>query len=347
MINLHRFSRSRFLIRLQSWEYWPFGIVQFPLFFYWFWLSLKARSLLFFSASNPSIVLGGMFGESKYSVLKQLPEDLIPISILIETPATVHEILMKMQESNLSFPVIFKPDIGERGFRVKRICHEQDIADYIREGQGHFIIQELIDWPVECGIFYTRFPKNIRGKVTSVVLKNMLAVTGNGKSTLLELIFQNPRAILQRERLCVIFRSRLDEVIAADEHVVLNSIGNHCLGTEFLNGNHLISDALSERFDSISKQMDRFYFGRFDLRCPTVDDLVNGELKILEVNGCGAEPAHIYQPGTPIFSAWKDLFLHWKNLYRISKENNQLGHPYTPVREGVKIYRAFVRQMKT
>ncbi|MEP6789425.1 MAG: M24 family metallopeptidase, partial [Acidobacteriota bacterium] len=49
--------------KLTHWEYWPFGIIQAPLFFYYPWLALKSRSLFFFSASNPGILMGGMFGE--------------------------------------------------------------------------------------------------------------------------------------------------------------------------------------------------------------------------------------------------------------------------------------------
>ena len=66
-----KITRSNFLIRLKSWEYWPFGIVQFPAILYWVWLSLRARSFVFFSASNPGIPMGGMFGESKYELLKR------------------------------------------------------------------------------------------------------------------------------------------------------------------------------------------------------------------------------------------------------------------------------------
>ncbi len=340
-----RLYRKRFFIRLRAWEFWPFWAVQFPLFIYWLWLSIKARSLLFFSASNPSIVMGGMFGESKYSVLNQLPEELIPRSLLITDALSTAHVMELLQINGFSFPLIFKPDIGERGFRVKRIDSSDDITRYLEESQADFIVQDLVDWPVECGVFYTRFPEEEAGRVTSVVVKDMLSVTGNGKHTLGELIWNNSRAALQWERLQQAFSLNWDEVIPSGEIRVLNSIGNHCLGTTFLDGKHLISEALSHRFDLISKQMAEFYFGRFDLRCPTFDDLLKGPIKILEVNGCGAEPAHIYHPGTPLLSAWKDLFRHWNNLYTISHQNHLRGYRYTTFSDGLKIFRNFRRQM--
>ena len=55
------------------------------------------------------------------------------------------------------------------------------------------------------------------------------------------------------------------------------------------------------------------YYVRFDLRCPSLDDLAAGRnLQILEINGVGAEPAHIYQSGYPYWAAQRDLLYHWK-----------------------------------
>lgn len=331
---------SNFFIRLRSWEYWPFGVVQLPLMFYWLWLSLKARSLFFFSASNPSILLGGMFGESKFEILKRVPEHLLPKTRFIRYPAT-HSELFSVLKENFTFPVIFKPDIGERGFRVKRIYNETEAAEYLNSSTGDFIIQELIDLPVECGVFYTRFPNENSGKVTSLVLKEMLSVTGNGRSTLQELILNHERAKLQWERLKETFATELNRVPDENERIELNPIGNHCLGTKFLNGNSHIDDELSASFDAISKSIGEFYFGRFDLKCTSLDDLRKGKVKILELNGCGAEPAHIYQPGFSLWKAWQTLFVHWRNLYRISVQNHKRGTAYVSTKSGIRIYRKF------
>lgn len=338
--------RSNFFIRLRSWEYWPFGVVQFPLIMYWLWLSLKARSLFFFSASNPTILLGGMFGESKYDILKRLPDHLLPKTRLIKLPATAEEVLRLLQTEGFSFPVIFKPDIGERGFRVNRIFTNDEAIHYLNTAPGDIIVQELLELPVECGVFYTRFPDEEGGKVTSLVIKEMLSVIGDGKSSLRQLILHHDRAKLQWNRLEQQFAPRLDEVPVKNEKIELNPIGNHCLGTKFLNGSTVIDDELSASFDAISKTIDGFYFGRFDLKCASLDDLRKGNVQIMEVNGCGAEPAHIYHPGFSLWKAWGVLFVHWKNLYRISVQNHRKGIPYTSFLEGREIYRRFSAALK-
>src|ERR1043165_6042637 len=100
---LRRISHSNFFIKLKSWEYWPFGILQAPLFPYWLWLSLKARSLVFFSASNPGILMGGMFGESKFDVLEKVPREIKPATILIKYGSSASQIVRRMQSTGLVF----------------------------------------------------------------------------------------------------------------------------------------------------------------------------------------------------------------------------------------------------
>lgn len=341
MSSLKKLLQSNFIIRLTHWEYWPFGIVQFPFFMYWLWLSLRARSILFFSASNPGILMGGMFGESKYQVLKLIPEQFIPKTVLVQYPFSYRQVLAILRENGFEFPVIFKPDLGERGFMVKRIFNEADVEAYVLKIKANFIIQEFIDLPVECGVFYTRFPNDRNGSVTSLVLKEMLTVTGNGVSTLQELILDKPRAKLQWGTLKEVYVENLSEVIPAEKTIELNAIGNHCLGTKFLSGEQYINEKLSNTFDDISKQINGFYFGRFDLRCARIEDLYEGKIKIMELNGCGAEPAHIYQPG---FSLWKALGIlttHWKNMFEISVQNHKRGVPYLSLKEGKRIYKQF------
>jgi hypothetical protein len=334
-------TRSNFLIRLKSWEYWPFGIIQLPAILYYFWLAFRARSPFFFSASNPGIVMGGMFGESKYEVLKTIPPQYTPATGLVQAPCKKDEVIKILQQQGLQLPVIFKPDLGERGFMVKRINTDDDIENYVSRMKYNFLVQELVDLPLELGIFYLRFPNESKGKVTSVVMKEMLSVTGNGLLTLQELIFSKERAKLQWETLKEVYHHQLNEIIPSNKTIELVSIGNHCLGTKFLDGGHLINEKLSNTFDHISKQISGFYFGRFDLRCASLEDLYKGNIKILELNGCGAEPAHIYHPGYSVFKASGELVNHWHTIFLVARENAKRGISYISFKDAQIYYKKF------
>lgn len=329
------------MIKLRSWEYWPFGIIQFPLFFYYPWLSLRAGSFTFFSASNPGILMGGMFGESKFEVLKMIPHQLKPKTILVRRNTTLAMLLNELHQVNLSFPLIFKPDIGERGFMVRRINNAEEAQLYLNEMEHDFLAQEFVTYSLEFGVFYSRYPDREHGSVTSIVMKEMLYVKGDGLSTLQELIMTKDRARLQWPVLEKKFAQRLHEVIPRDEKVEIVSIGNHCLGTKFINANHLISDRLNNSFDRISKTIPGFFFGRFDLRCNTIEDLQDGNVLIMELNGCGAEPAHIYDPAFPLLKAVSVLINHWTTIFQIAQKNKKAGANYLPLKEAIRHYHNF------
>ncbi len=333
--------RSNFFIKFRSWEYWPFGIVQFPVILYVAWLSLRARSLVFFSASNPGITMGGMFGESKFEVLEKIPSRYVPKTMRLHSSLKSKEVIKVITDEGFSFPLIFKPDLGERGYLVERINNEKDIEAYLSRVKFDFLAQELVSLPLEFGVFYTRFPNDKNGKVTSVVMKEMLSVCGDGRSSLQELILNLDRARLQWPILQRTFLGRLTEIPEFGKKTELVSVGNHCLGTKFLDGGHLINDSLSVTFDAISKQIPGFYFGRFDLRCGSLEDLCQGNVKIMELNGCGAEPAHIYQPGYSLRQAIAVLLRHWRNIFIIARQNKERGIPYTPFKEAIQHYRKF------
>ncbi|TXH28190.1 MAG: hypothetical protein E6Q96_05435 [Cyclobacteriaceae bacterium] len=307
----------------------------------WIWYALKERSLFYFSASNPTILTGGMMGESKYEVLNLVPDLVKPKTILIKLPTTRQQVLDALQKNGLQLPVIFKPDIGERGWMVRKIKSAEDIDQYLAEIKIDFIVQEFVNLPLEYGVFYVRFPSQPNGFVNSITGKDFLSVTGDGIKTLRHLILEKDRAKIQWQTLRQVYAAQLEDVIPQGKKVELVSIGNHCLGTTFINCNHLITEKLSASFDALSKQIDGFYFGRFDLRCASEADLEAGNVKIMELNGCGAEPAHIYHPGSSLLKGIGTIITHWKNLYRVSKENHKRGVPYLSFKDGRAIYDRF------
>ncbi|GIL21940.1 MAG: D-alanine--D-alanine ligase [Bacteroidota bacterium] len=312
----------------------------------WIWYAIKERSLFYFSASNPSILTGGMMGESKFDVLSLIPDSVKPKTVLIALPASTQKVLQILEANGLTLPVIFKPDVGERGWMVRKIESKEDIEQYLSEIKIDFIAQEFVQLPLEYGVFYVRFPSQPNGFVNSITGKEFLSVTGDGTKTLKQLILEKDRAKIQWQTLKQVYQSRLNEIVPQGKKIELVSIGNHCLGTTFINCNHLITEKLSASFDAISRQIDGFYFGRFDLRCASEADLESGNVKIMELNGCGAEPAHIYHPGASLFTGIRTIITHWKNLYRVSKENHQRGVAYLSFKEGKRIYNSF-KKMKS
>ena len=230
----------RLYIKIFNWEYWPVWVVYFPVSFYFLYLSIKARSFFFFSASNPAIETGGMLFESKWEIFQLVPKEYYPTTILIEGGEGISSIEQRMNFAGIVFPVIAKPDRGERGWAVKKIDSIKELGAYKAAMNVSFLIQPYINYPVEMSVFYYRLPSKKKGMVTSVTLKKMLTVTGNGQSTIDELIRQNSRSFLQYQKLMLQNKIDFTKVPGPGEEVVLAPYGNHVLGATFLNYNHII-----------------------------------------------------------------------------------------------------------
>lgn len=321
-----------------------------PLVLTWMWFALRARKLFFFSAVNPVIETGGMWGESKWGILQRLPKTHQPLGFFVEKGTSPVIVQGKIKAMGMNFPVIAKPDVGERGTLVAKIKTGTALIGYMQANQMDFIIQDFVSLPVELSVMYHRFPGQKTGKVTSICVKETLKVTGDGQSTVRELMAGSVRASFQLERFEIKFPKLLQRVPAAGEQIELEPIGNHCRGTKFLNGNAEIDEALTRQFDKVAVQMDGIHYGRFDLKCRSIDDLRRtGRFLIIEFNGIGAEPAHIYDPSYPIWKKYRDIYQHWRIIFRIYRQQRALGHRGMSVREvveRVRAYRAYQRSLK-
>ena len=328
-------------IKLFNWEYWPFHVVYFPVYPYYLFLSLKARSLFFFNTSNPAIRNGGFLMESKKDIYDLIPSEYYPSTLFFKTTTPPQKIIASIKQQNLKYPLIGKPDIGMKGMMVKKLENENDLVGYASNSKVDFLIQEFIPYQNEVGIFYYRYPNESTGFISGIVRKEFLTVTGDGISTVEQLLLKNKRAVLQLPILRIKEKDKMHCVLKKDEELVIVPYGNHVRGAKFLDDSCMIDEELTNTIDGICKRVNGFYFGRLDIRYNTWQELKQGKnFSIIELNGSGSEPTHIYDPGHSIFRAWKEIAKHLKILYRISKMNHRLQKtPYMTIRRGLDMLR--------
>lgn len=278
-----------------------------------------------------------MVGEKKSDIFNLIPDQYMPKTLLISKGDLERTAL---EAEKMGFPLIAKPDVGERGNWVSKIHSQKALKKYVEACPVDFLIQEMVDYPIELGVFYVKYPGE-KGKVTSIVRKDFLSVVGDGQSTVNELLQKNTRAIMTADLTSDYLQLIGAEVPEEGERVLVEPIGNHSRGTKFLNDNHEIDSSLEEAFNTLSDEIPDFYFGRYDLKCRSYDDLKQlKNFKILELNGAGAEPAHIYQPGFPLWKAYKDILWHLSVLSDISRLNRKRGHSYWSFKRGYKKWKA-------
>ena len=338
------------LKKITNWEYWPSYLFYVPLLPYAFYLALRAKSFGFFSAVNPGIEGSGNGLESKYKTIQMLPSNYCPTTIFVGAGENTEDILPKIISNNIAFPLIIKPDIGFRGLLVKKIKGEVELSVYLKKFNSiNIIIQEYIEFKNECGLLYFRIPDEKTGKITSVTLKKYLTVTGDGESTLSNLILNDERAKHYSEYITELNKDRIQIIPKANEEVVLTTIGNHSKGTQFIDGNHLINSELECLLDNLNTEFKGWNYGRIDLKYNTFEELKNGEnFKIIEVNGIISEPTHIYDASKgSYFKALKSIKNHWKLIYIIGVKNKKLNKAsYTNLSYLIAVYYRYKKYLK-
>lgn len=334
--------------RLTHVEFWPAWLFYAPLVPACIWFTIRYKGFGTLTASNPGIRDGGLIGESKAEILKELPEAWVLPYLLIDsgTPAErAQQVLDRIETSvnadtgdgrehgedrtgaTWNFPVILKPDVAQRGFGLRLARNAEQVKSYFETVHQPVIAQVYHAGPFEAGVFYFRMPGEDSGHIFSITDKVFPEVIGDGHSTLRELIMSHPRYRLQTATFFERHADRLDDIPDASQPIRLAIAGNHSQGTLFREGKHLYSEALRQRTDEISRQFTGFYFGRFDVRYSSVEAFMNGkEFAIIELNGATSESTNLYDPNASIGFVYGTLFRQWDLMFRIGDANRKRGH---------------------
>jgi membrane protein DedA with SNARE-associated domain len=325
-------------------EFWPAWLVYAPLGPWLLWLAARHGGIGSLGAANPGFEDGGFVGESKSAILRALPAAWTAPSRLIVPGDPVTRLRAfdeAMREGAWPFPVILKPDVGQKGVGVRRIGSRDEAAAYLAAEPGPVIAQCYHPGPFEAGIFYYRRPDEARGRIFSITDKRFPVLVGDGASTVEQLLWDHPRYRLQ----VPLFLHRHDgaRVLGDGEPLALVTSGNHCQGAVFLDGEELITPGLSARIDAIARQVPGFFIGRFDVRHASLDGFRRGDdLTIVELNGVTSESTNIYDPGYGAWRAWRTLARQWQLVFEIGAANRARGAPPLNLRRLLKLTLAYL-----
>ena len=233
-----------------------------------------------------------------------------------------------------------------KGLLFRKVDSEKQLFTYHQLNKVDYIIQDLVEYPLEVSVFYYRYPDKEKGVITGFIQKELMDVYGDGKSSLWELIMAHPKARHRPEEMRIKHESHLETIIPKGERYILTYAANLNRGAKFTNLHHLIDDELLKIFDEISHRA-QFYYGRYDIKCESIDDLKRGiNFSILEFNGSGAEPNHVYNSGFSLFAAYRVFLYHWKVLFEISRYNKRHGIPHWPFMKGLRFLRQAKKHLK-
>jgi membrane protein DedA with SNARE-associated domain len=354
-LHVSSFRGRRLLVsrwrRAMRWEFWPPHVFYPPVVVYVLLLGIKHRCLTLFTCTNPGIPSGGFVGESKLDILRGLSSSTwsrshVALATRPDSSLDASERLraarLFMEEHGLGFPIVVKPDSGQRGEGVRVVRSDCELEEVLRREARDLLVQEYAPG-FEFGVFYYRRPGEGCGRIFSITEKRFPTVNGDGESTLEELILRDSRAVCMAKVYRKQHAARLEEVLTQGEAFNLVELGSHCRGAVFLDGARFKTEALERSIDRLSQGFEGFYFGRFDIRTPSTEEFRRGRnFKVVELNGVTSEATHIYDPAHGLLHAYKVLFRQWRLAFEVGAQNHARGARPTPLSELLGLtYKAF------
>ncbi len=320
--------------RLMNHEYYPSGVLYLTTLLAACGRIASGKMLRALTAVNPGYSRDGGLNEERKSELDaRFPEDpSILRCVLIAPDPTPHARADSGASQIVSnpllggYPIIAKPDQGERGKGVRLLRDHNDLVRYCADHTEPFVLQRYHPGPIEVGILWIRHadtitePNSPAGFIYSINKKDFPEVVGDGKRSLRQLVLAHPRHRAQARMFVERLREQQHLIPEEGERVTLGSFGNHAQGAMFTDGADLITPELSAKIDSIAdgfrdEHGRGFDIGRFDVRCTSYEALMRGEdLGIVELNGLTSEPTNIYDPNRSLRWAWSTLLGYWRHV---------------------------------
>lgn len=322
------------LVPRSALERMPKWLICVPLTLQWLWLSLRHGSSTLPSVANPAITAGGLVGEGKLEYFQAMgpvaraataAHCAIPPALRQAMPA----VRQAMASAGINFPLIAKPDLGMCGFGVRLIANEEALSRYFAAFPVDqvVVLQQYLPWDGEAGIFYARQPDELRGRIIGLALRYFPSVTGDGTSSIAQLMAADPRAQRLLNRADHEFEQDTRVVPAPGQVVRLATVGSTRVGGLYRNGERWITPVLTAAIDAMARDMPDFYVGRFDVRFASLAELAQGQaFKTMEVNGAGSEAIQAWDPDMPLLQAFRTIFTKQALLFAIGAANRRRGH---------------------
>lgn len=329
--------------RLWRHEFWPWYVFYAPLVPWLAWLGLRYRGIMTFTCVNPALDAGGgVIGESKSQILECLGSDpaVLAHEVIRGGPGKDPGARLGHLEAALAsrpelggWPIILKPDRGERGYAVRLCRGPGDALAYLREIEQDVVAQRYHPGPHECGIFWIRDDRSPHGgRIFSITRKQFQTVTGDGRRTLESLVLGDRRLRMQSSVFLQRFAEQRQRVLAPGETLRMSESGNHCQGALFRDGGDLATEGLAARIGQLLGEISDgegapgFDLGRLDVRYSSDDELRRGHgFAIVELNGSTSESTNMYDPDRSVVWAWGVLLRQWEAVYRLGAQRRAAG----------------------
>ncbi len=329
---------------MKPWQHWDYRIMFSVRVLIQIVLAVRYRTTPFHLIySNPTLPYGGMEIGSKQ-------ECMVPFK---GAEAYLEQVLIQKdldQKSKLetakeflkfnTFPIIAKPDLGSVARGVRTIHNFKQLETLLSQIPVDYMLQEFTKYKHEYGVFFCKIPGEQKGRVISLTEKIIPAVTGDGKSTVRELLEREPRYKYSRSAILK-YSMVLDKIPEQGKLQEMIEVGSLPFGALYRDRGGLICDELHDWVNNLLESQPEFHYGRFDMKMKDPSSLKSGKnVKIIELNGFMSEQIQIYDLKHSLFFGISQAFKCCNRAYKIAglnKKRHKLKIPYRKMLMAIKV----------
>ncbi len=308
----------------------------------YFWFALRSRNPVFFAASNPGLLLGGLMDDDKTEAYDLLPDSAIPKTFLINNHSALDakkEVQQLLENRQLRFPLILKPNIGLKGIEVIKAMDQETILEYCSRSKAkEILVQEFIDFEREFSLMFYRLPRSKEYGISSIVEKIYPFIIGDGIRNIKNMIEDFKDPFLNKSIALAHHATQLDWIPAKNQKLNLHEIGNYSQGAKFKDITYQLDQNLLDNVKGFFDQVNGIDFCRIDFKSNSLSDFGTDRFKILEINGAKSEPLHIYDQSVSLIETIGVIYRHWKIMYRQSMEQKALGFEFPSFKEACRSF---------
>lgn len=248
---------------------------------------------------NPDIGgLSGMVGASKAHLNTKVNQDFRPKDFVFAAGTTVEQMQQIITEQKISFPLFIKPVQGERAAGVQFVPNETAFLALEIDLNRSYLVEEAI---MSQGEFCVNVVRGLRTKkfgVLALTERVIPKVIGDGVSTIKQLIALLELTELQKQKIIEALETEfLAKVLEQNISQTVVRTASISYGTEYvkLNLTPEQKKLLEHQINQMLLPADGFNIGRFDLKADNLDALLKGDCLVVELNGIGGMPTHVYE----------------------------------------------------
>jgi hypothetical protein len=311
---------------MKKWQdkgFWKSKLYYWQSLGYYYLNVIRFGSFSWFSAANIAIPFGGMLTDEKTQINGLIPD--IYRSPIYKRPYDLDK---------LNFPVVLKPNTGLKGYKVTIVADKKTLQEIINnDDQVDWIIQDYIPFDKEYSLMYHRVPGTQNFDISSFIEKKYPYVVGDGNSTLKELIDKKTDPFLFKDEIFEINDKNLDDIIPNGELFILHQIGNYSRGAKFFSMQSEIIPSIKMAIHQCMKRIEGVDFCRLDIKADSLQDIIKGNYKVIEINGAKSEPLHIYDADIGFLESVGIINRHWKTMRKIVKVRKSQGYKFPKFKE--------------